>query len=65
MNFVCTGFEQGDEMLPFLSMEKTNGRIQPITPGVNIMHENIDICTLDFKFYLFHVSARATLFNFF
>ena len=25
MNFVCTVFEQGDEMLTFLSMEKNNG----------------------------------------
>ena len=30
MNFVCTVFEQGDEMLTLLSMEKkNNGRMQP------------------------------------
>ena len=30
MNFVCTVFEQGDEMLTLLSMEN-NGRMQPET----------------------------------
>ena len=29
MKFVCTVFEQGDEMLTLLSMEKNNGRMQP------------------------------------
>ena len=29
MNFVCTVFEQGDEMLTLLSVEKNNGRMQP------------------------------------
>ena len=29
MNFVCTVFEQGDEMLTLLSMKKNNGRMQP------------------------------------
>ena len=29
MNCVCTVFEQGDEMLILLSMEKTNCRMQP------------------------------------
>ena len=41
MNFVCTVFEQGDEMLTLLSMEKTNGRMVECNLRALSVYDNV------------------------